>query len=72
MINIPEEQGYAIGCYDGETVYYKSRDSQIRADMYKQENENAHEKAFIHWIQDSYAKYFYGNNINVVSNGTQI
>lgn len=71
VISIPEEQGYAVGCYDGETVYYKSSDGQIRVDMYKEDNENDYKKALKHWIQDSYAKYFHGNKTNIVNTEMQ-
>ncbi|MEN6413099.1 MAG: sulfatase-like hydrolase/transferase [Veillonellales bacterium] len=62
MMNIPEERSYAIGCF-GETIYYRSRNNQIRTDMYTGKNENAYEKALIHWVQDSYAKYFLSNSV---------
>lgn len=72
ILNIPEEQGYGIGCYDGETVYFRSKDGQIKADMYKEGTVNNYEKVLLHWMQDSYAKYFLGNNSKAVNNETQI
>ena len=65
MINVPEDRSYAIG-FLGETIYYWSKDSQIRTDMYNGKNHNAYEKAVIHWIQDSYVKYLHGNSGNKV------
>jgi hypothetical protein len=63
IITIPEDQGYAIGCV-GETIYYWSKDHQITTDMYSGKNQNDSEKALIHWVQDSYVKYFHGNSGN--------
>lgn len=61
IINIPKERSYAIGSL-GETIYYWSKDRQIKIDMYNEKIENAYEKALIHWIQDLYVRYFYGNH----------
>lgn len=57
MINTPEEQSYAIG-FLGETIYYWSSDRQIKTDMYNGKNQDAQEKALIHWVQDLYVRYF--------------
>ncbi len=65
IIPIPEDQGYAIGCV-GETIYYWSKDRQLTIDMYNGKNPNDYEKALIHWVQDSYVKYFHGNSIKVL------
>lgn len=69
IIEIPEEQSYAIGSY-GETLIYRAKDRQIRTDMYK-ENDNAYEKALIHWTMDSYAGYFPGSAANLAGIGRQ-
>jgi lipoteichoic acid synthase len=63
IITIPEDRGYAIGCV-GETIYYWSKDRQLTVDMYNGKNQNDYEKSLIHWVQDSYVKYFHGNSIN--------
>lgn len=63
MINVPEERSYALGC-SGETIYYRSKDREIRTDMYSGKNQNAYEKALIHWTQDLYVRYFLGNSVN--------
>jgi phosphoglycerol transferase MdoB-like AlkP superfamily enzyme len=63
IITIPEDRGYAIGCV-GETIYYWSKDRQLTIDMYNGKNQNDYEKSLIHWVQDSYVKYFHGNSIN--------
>ncbi len=62
ITTIPEDRGYAIGCV-GETIYYWSAGRQITTDMYHGKNQNEHEKALIHWVQDSYVKYFHGSSM---------
>lgn len=62
MLAIPPENSYAIGSCD-ETVYYWSSDYQIKTDMYSDKIEDPYEKALIHWVQDSYVKYFYDNSV---------
>ncbi|WP_245755012.1 LTA synthase family protein [Pelosinus propionicus] len=62
LTTIPEDSGYAIGCV-GETIYYWSAGRQITTDMYHGKNQNDYEKALIHWVQDSYVKYFHGSSI---------
>lgn len=61
MLNVPDDSSYAIG-FCGETVYYWSKDNQMKTDMYTGKNQNAYEKALVHWTQDLYVKYFYGNS----------
>lgn len=63
IISTPEERSYAIG-FLGETIYYWSKDSKIKTDMYTGKNQNAYEKALTHWVQDLYVKYFHDNSIN--------
>lgn len=63
MITIPEERSYALGCV-GETIHYWSKNSQLRIEMYDENNQNDYEKALIHRIQDSYVKYFHVNSVN--------
>ncbi len=63
MLAVPAESSYAVGSC-GETVYYWSNDYQIKTDMYSDKIEDPYEKALIHWIQDSYVKYFYGSSGN--------
>ena len=65
LINVPEDQSYAVG-FLGETIYYWSRDFQIKTDMYSGKNQNASEKALIHWVQDLYAKYFVGDSVREI------
>ncbi|MBP2636699.1 MAG: sulfatase [Firmicutes bacterium] len=57
MLTIPPENSYAVGSCD-ETVYYWSSDYQIKTDMYSDKIEDPYEKALIHWVQDSYVRYF--------------
>lgn len=63
MITIPENLSYAIGCV-GETIYYWSKNNQLKTEMYGENNQNDYEKVLIHFVQDSYVKYFHGNSIN--------
>jgi len=65
MVNVPEERSYAVG-FLGETIYYWSRDFQLKTDMYSGKNQNASEKALIHWVQDLHAKYFVGDSVRGV------
>lgn len=62
MLTVPEGRSYAVGFF-GETIYYWSKDGQFKTDMYSGKNQNASEKALIHWVQDLYAKYFVGNSV---------
>ncbi|WP_371381768.1 LTA synthase family protein [Sporomusa aerivorans] len=62
MITVPEGRSYAVG-FLGETIYYWSKDGQYKTDMYSEKDQNASEKALIHWVQDLYAKYFVGNAV---------
>jgi len=63
IMTIPENQSYAIGCV-GETIYYWSSDRQLKTDMYSENNQNDYEKALIHFVQDSYVKYFRGHSVS--------
>ena len=63
MITLPEDRSYAIGCV-GETIYYWSKNRQLKTDMYSGNSQNDYEKALIHRVQDSYVKYFHGNSVN--------
>lgn len=63
MITTPEDSSYAIGCV-GETIYYWSKEIQLKTDMYSEESKNEYEKALIHRVEDSYVKYFHGNSGN--------
>jgi phosphoglycerol transferase MdoB-like AlkP superfamily enzyme len=65
MVNVPEERSYAVG-FLGETIYYWSRDFQLKTDMYSEKKQNASEKALIHWVQDLHAKYFVGDSVRGV------
>jgi len=61
MLTVAPESSYAVGSCD-ETVYYWSSDYQIKTDMYNDKIEDPYEKALIHWIQDSYVRYFQSNS----------
>jgi phosphoglycerol transferase MdoB-like AlkP superfamily enzyme len=62
MLTVPIDQSYAIGC-SGETIYYWSKDHQLRTDMYSGKNPNVYEKALIHWTQDLYVRYFLAHGV---------
>jgi phosphoglycerol transferase MdoB-like AlkP superfamily enzyme len=61
MLTVPEGRSFAIGC-SGETIYYWSKDREIKTDMYTGKNYNDFEKALIHWVENLYANYFIGNS----------
>lgn len=65
MLSVPEAQSYAIGC-SGETIYYWSKNRELKTDMYSGKNQDVYEKALIHWTEDLYVRYFLGNSVNVV------
>ncbi len=65
MINVPEEGSYAVG-FLGDTIYYWSSDFHMKTDMYNGKDQNASEKAIIHWVQDLYAKYFVGDSVRAL------
>lgn len=65
MINVPEEGSYAVG-FLGDTIYYWSSDFHMKTDMYNGKDQNASEKALIHWVQDLYAKYFVGESVRAL------
>lgn len=65
LLTVPEEQSYAVGCF-GETIYFWSKDHQLKTDMYTGKNQNAHEQALIHWVQDAYVQYFQGSSVTKV------
>ncbi len=65
MINVPEESSYAVG-FLGDTIYYWSSDFHMKTDMYNGKDQNASEKAIIHWVQDLYAKYFVGDSVRAL------
>lgn len=65
MLTIPPEGSYAISC-SGETIYYRSKNRQIKTDIYTGKNQNDSEKALVHWVEDLYVRYFLDGSVKGV------
>lgn len=57
ILTIPPEHSYAISC-SGETIYYRSKNRQIKTDICTGKYQNDYEKALVHWVEDLYVRYF--------------